>query len=390
MRLSSRLWLAGVGLFTMGAAVAMTTGCSSSSSGGGGGGGGDTCANSKNNCTLPPAQPASGSPASGSHNYAIRKLYLGGDDRTGVASASAWKAYGYNLDNLVTTQSSTDVCSLQPGAAKSTQVDGNGGIDNSFGENIWPIVQTTAGTNAEQTINTSLENGHFTVMSYITGFDNTPGSTANATGLTGVLLAGGNYGSVNDGGVPTWDTNTHWPILPSLISGCSPSTGCPSGTDPVGGAQIKFPAAYQAGGTFVNGSPATLSLTLSIQGQSLTINVESAIITFQPAAGGVTNGTIAGTIVADDLVNQLQGVAGSISSSLCSGSAFNSIAQQIKQASDIVIDKSSNTVSNASGSQCNGISIGIGFDATEVAAPAAADILGAQPTPPSPCDGGSD
>jgi hypothetical protein len=393
MTLSSRLGLAGVGIFTMVAAItasAGSTGCSSSSSGSGGGSssgggsGGDTCSGSSN-CTLPPAAPSGGSPAAGSHNYAIRKLYLGGNDRTGLASSSAWKSYGYNLDNLITAQSSTDVCTLQPGAAKSTQVDGNGGIDNSFGENIWPIVQTTAGTDAEQTINTSIEAGHFTVMSYVTGFDDTASSTASATGLTGILLAGGNYGTVNDGGTPTWDTTTHWPILPSLITGCTETGGCAAGTDPVANATIKFPSAYQANGTFVNGSPAQLALTLSIQGQSLTINVDSAIITFQPATGGVTNGTIAGTIVADDLVTQLQGVAGSISSSLCSGSAFNSIAQQIKQASDIVIDTGSGAVSNAAGATCNGISIGIGFDGTEIAAPTAADLLGAQAAPPNPC-----
>jgi hypothetical protein len=377
--------LAGV-LFTSGAAALFTmAGCSSSSSGSGsGGGGGDTCANASNKCQLPPPAPSGGSGTGANHNYAIRKLYLGGDNRQGVAAATAWKDFGYNLDNLVTTKDSSDVCTLQPGAAKSTQVDGTGGIDNSFGENIWPIVQTTAGTNAEQTINTAIEAGHFTVMSYVTGFDNAAGSTANATGLTGVLLAGGNYATANDGGAPSWDTTTHWPILPTLITGCTPATGCPSGTDPIQAATVRFPAAYQAGGTFVNGSPANLSLTLSIQGQSLTINVDSAIITFQPAAGGVTDGTIAGTIVADDLVNQLQSVAGSISSSLCSGSAFNSIAQQIKQASDIVID-GSGTVSNTAGASCNGISIGIGFDATEIAVPTAADVLGAQAPGNNPC-----
>ena len=367
-----------------------TVGCSSSSSGGSGGGGGDTCANASNKCQLPPAAPTSGSPASGSHNYAIRKLYLGGDNRQGVAGASAWKDFGYNLDNLVTAQTSTDVCTLEPGAARSTQVDGKGGVDNSFGENIWPIVQTTAGTNAEQTINTAIEDGHFTVMSYVTGFDNTVSSTANATGLTGALLAGGNYATANDGGAPSWDTNTHWPILPTLITGCTPTAGCPRTRTRSPNATVKFPAAYQANGTFVNGSPAALSLTLSIQGQSLTINVDSAIITFQPTTGGVTDGTIAGTIVADDLVNQLQSVAGSISSSLCSGSAFNSIAQQIKQASDIVIDGSGN-VSNTAGATCNGISIGIGFDATEIAAPTAGRRAGPAGSGNNPCaDAGSE
>jgi hypothetical protein len=228
-------------------------------------------------------------------------------------------------------------------------------------------------------------------MTVINGFDDT-GAKTNATGLTGVLLAGGSYSAANDGGAPSWDTNTHWPVVPTLMTGCTPAAGC-GGTnpDPVQAATIKFPSAYQAGGTFVNGSPASLSLNLSIGGQSLTVNISSALITFDPkSAGSVTNGTIAGTIIATDLVNQLQGVAGSISTSLCSGSAFNSIAQQILQAADIIIDTGSGNVSNVAGTACNGISIGLGFEGTEIAIPVAADIEGPQTPKPSPCDGGSD
>ena len=403
MKLSSGLGLVGVGLGIAAIGATMfggNVGCSSSSGGGSsggsgsgsGGGGADTCNSPGVQCTVQPAAPSGGSPTSAKHNYAVHKLYLGDSDRTGVTNPDAWKSFGYNLDNLVTTKSSTDVCTLAAGASKTTQVDGNGGIDNSFGENIMPIVITTAGSDAAQKINDGINTGSFTVMTYITGFDDSAGSTASATGLTGILLAGGSYSAANDGGAPTWDTNTHWPIVPTLMTGCTPETGCPAGTDPNSAATIKFDSAYQAGGTFVNGSPASLSLTLSIGGQALTVNISSALITFQPSgAGAVTNGTIAGTIVAQDLVNQLQSVAGSISSSLCSGSAFQSIAQQILQAADIVIDPSSGAVSNSAGASCNGISIGLGFDSTEIAAPTAADIEGASQPKPGPCgDAGTD
>ena len=155
MRLSSRLGLAGVGLCCIGATVvALNVGCSSSSSGDSGGGASDSCTSAGTNCIVQPAAPSGGSPTSAKHNYAVSKLYLGDTDRTGVTSQTAWKAFGYNLDNLVTTKNSTDVCTLAPGASKSTQADGNGGIDNSFGENILPIVITTAGSGAAASINT--------------------------------------------------------------------------------------------------------------------------------------------------------------------------------------------------------------------------------------------
>jgi hypothetical protein len=409
MKLSHGLGLTGLGLF--GAVLAVSgismagVGCSSSSGGGGGsssGGSGDTCANAANKCVVQPPAPSGGSPTSKSHNYAVHTLYLGDTDRTGVTSAGAWESYGYNLDNLVTTKTSTDVCTLAAGASKTTQVDGNGGIDNSFGENILPIVITTAGSGAAAAINTAIDEGHFTIMTYVTGFDDSTGSTASATGLTGLLLAGGNYADYHDGGAPTWDTTTEWPIVPTIMNGCSATTGCGSGcvygsaagacaVNPLTAATVTFPQAYQAGGTFVNGSPATLSLNLSIGGQSLSINVHSALITFQPKApGAITDGTIAGVLITSELVSALQSVAGNISTSLCSGSAFQSIAQQIEQASDIVIDTSSGAVSNTAGAMCNGISIGLGFEGTEIAAPTSSDIEAVQPAAPNPCDAGSD
>jgi hypothetical protein len=319
----------------------------------------------------------------------MHAIFLGDTDRSGTPSPGAWANYGRNIDGKLTSAASTDVCTLASGAPTSIQIDGAGGIDNSFGENILPIVITTAGSDASTKINQSIQGGSFTIMEYVVGFDNTSGSTASSTGLTGVLLAGGDYATEHEGGAPTWDMNTHWPIRPELLNGCTNGV-CPSGTDPITASKIQFPMAYQAGGTFVSGSPATIDISLSIGGQSLDVNVHSAIVTFQPGttAGQVTNGTIAGTIVTTELISSLQSVAGHISTSLCSGSAFNSISQQITQASDIIINGDS--VTNTSGTACNGISIGLGFDAREIALPVSADIAGPTVAAPNPCDAGSD
>ena len=298
---------------------------------------------------------------------------------------NAWQNYGYNLDGKVTTASSTDVCTLQAGAQKSYQTDGKGGIDNSFGENIIPILQTLLST-PTTTVNNAIQGGSFTIFTYVTGFDDTAGNKTNATGLSGVLLAGAKYDP--DGGTaPGWTTSTVWPVLPDpgLISGCMPyPQGCPAGTDPAANAVIKFPAAFQTGGTFVNGSPSTVTLSLSISGQSLSLQVASAVISFNPAGpGSVTDGTIAGVLDTNNLITSLMNVAGSFSPTLCGGSAFQSIAMQIQATSDIVLNGS--TVSNAAGSMCNAISIGLGFDSKEIAAPT--DIAAPLAPKPSPCGG---
>ena len=62
-------------------------------------------------------------------------------------TAEAWKQIGFNLDGKVTTATSTDVCQLVPGATPAEQDDGQQGIDNSFGENLCPILATLATPN---------------------------------------------------------------------------------------------------------------------------------------------------------------------------------------------------------------------------------------------------
>lgn len=401
MKLSHGIGLALAGACSVGLFVGagLTAGCSSSSGGsssgsssGGASSGGDVCANLPSGaCDEPPKPPSGGAPKSTTpHNYALHKLYMGDTDRMGVTNPDAWKSFGYDLDGKDTTASSTDVCTLVAGASKSVQVDGTGGIDNSFGANIMPIIQTLDST-ASQTINNSIEAGSFTVLSYVVGFDDSMGNMTSATGLTGVLLAGGNYAAL-DAGAPTWDMNTHWPIRPELLS-CFPSGGtdsCTKTTDPIMAADVKFPSAFQTKGTFVNGTPSLLSLALTIGGNAITLNVHSAVVSFDPQApGSVTNGTIAGVINTEELINSLKTIAGHISPSLCSGSAFQSIASQIEQTSDIVV--SGDTVSNTAGTMCNGISVGLGFDATEIAVPTGADIAPQTQPGPDPCaDAGSE
>jgi hypothetical protein len=335
----------------------------------------------------PTPQPGATTSLTTPHNYAVHKLYLGDTDRTGIPSVNAWDSFGYDLDGKVTTAASTDVCTLVPGASKQVQIDGNGGIDNSWGANIMPILQTLDST-FSQTENNAIQSGASTQLYYVVGFDNSAANMTTATGLTGVALTGAQY-SANGGTVPTWDLNTHWPIAPESLN-CFPAGGadnCTATTDPVATADVKFPAAFQTQGTFVNGTPSLMELQLVVGGQPMVVNLHSAVLTFDASMpGSVTNGTIAGVLNTEELIAALKPVAGHISTSLCSASAFQSIASQIQQTSDMILNGS--TVSNTAGAMCNGISIGIGFDATEIALPTSADIAPPQPPPVDPCGGG--
>jgi hypothetical protein len=316
------------------------------------------------------------------HNYAMSKLYLGNYTRAGQKDATnAWTNFGYNLDGLVTLRTSTDVCTLMAGAAKDVQVDGTDGIDNSFGANILPIV--TSFGDLDLTVNTSITQGHFTLMTYVTGLDDS-NPTQTATGLSGVLLPGADYTLLN-AAPPAFNLTTNWPVDPTNLA-CGP--GSCAGMDPVTNARVKFPMAYVTSGTFVGGTPSDVQLSLDIGGQALELTVHSAVVTFQvPSPGKVTNGTIAGVIKPSELLSAFQGVAGNISRSLCSAAAFQSIASAIEQAADIILNPDA-SITNSAQTPCSGISIGLGFDATEIAPPT---VIAPPPAPsPNPCanDGG--
>jgi hypothetical protein len=54
---------------------------------------------------------------------------------------SAWKDIGYNLDDLCTTATDTNVCTPPNNGSRDGAADGNDGIDNSFGANVVPLLK---------------------------------------------------------------------------------------------------------------------------------------------------------------------------------------------------------------------------------------------------------
>jgi hypothetical protein len=384
MKLSHTLTLVSLGLGTLGFGVAPIAlqGCSSSSGAAG------STSGTGNSILPPPAPTGPTTTLTTPQNFAIHKLYLGDTDRMGNSTANSWAGYGYNLDGLVTTATSTDVCTLPAMAPKANQVDGclvggvpapcasssdNGGIDNSFGETIMPIVTTTAGADIDSTIDMDINGGAFTIMLDIVGLDPNNYMSQTATGLSAQLFAGGKFLVNGVPATPTWTSADNWPVESALLSSTTPPFK----------STISFPDAYITNGTWVSGSKADIDINLSFSGQTLSIIVHQAVVTFsRSSATHLTNGTIAGIIQTSELISGLMAIAGHISVSLCGGAAFQSIATQIEQASDIIHDGT-----NVAGTPCDAISIGLGFESDEIGQPTTiAPDAGAGT---NPCDAGT-
>jgi hypothetical protein len=297
--------------------------------------------------------------------FAVHDVFMGESDRQGVPSTTAWKNFGRNVDGLVTTKSSTDVCTLTAGAPLANQVDGNNGIDNAWGAVIMPIIQTASSLpTPSATVSQAIQAGGSTMLIQLIGLSSDPSQTSSGLGAQVFMGA-----PDQDAGPPAFDSTTDWPVA---------STSLKDGVTIVGGALAQFNASSISNGTFDSGDSAgTVLWNMTFQGVPLILVIHAPRITFDhTTASDLVNGTISGVLDAQEFVSALQAVAGRISQSLC-GPAFDGIAQQIKQANDILVNGT-----NQAGQACTGISIGLGFNAKLVANPTTvAQIV----TPPNPC-----
>ena len=312
----------------------------------------------------PPA-PKDGAAApdgAGSTVLAIKKLYLGDTNRDGTANkVNGWKQYGYDIDGLASTAASTDLCKPRNNnAAKNVYPDGDKGIDNSFGKNILAIILGIA-SDASAKVNAGLGTGKFTIMLSMDKL----GAGANYKGLNTKL-----YGGADLMASPKFDGNDKWPVIPELLSNPADITS----------AKVQFPSAYVVNNTWVSGSKGEVLLNLSVSGFTLSLPIGSAVITMELAADHktATKGTIAGVLPTDTLTTELKKIAGAFDPNLCKGVTIESIVSQIEQASDILHDGTQNK-----DVECDGISIGLGFDAGLVQLGA---IAPAAPPKDNPCD----
>jgi hypothetical protein len=380
MRLVRSLTLAAFALGSAGVAVGVGCGSTAnngsdggSGGSGGSGGGGSGGSSGKDSgggmsITPPPAPTGPKTTSKTPQNFAIHQLFLGDTDPNGTADPNAWQNFGYNIDGLITTAASTNVCSLVNGGGSlgtAVQTDGNGGIDNSFGPNIFENVIGMVDSSASTTVNGDLVAGDFTLMFNVTGLDST--STQTSTALSAAAFAGGKFP-----GTPTFTTADNWPVLGgSLLTSTSPIVSA-----------LQFSDSYVVGGKWVSGAPTDISLSLAIGGFTIDLPIQNAVITFDHSMPHhAANGNISGIIPTKTLVDAITKLAGRIEPGLCSSTAIAGILAEITDSSDIL---TTGPTFNKPGVTCDGISIGLGFIADEIGQPM--DVAAEGCPKPNPCD----
>lgn len=344
--------LAGAGVL----ALSIAPGCSSSS--------GDTDPGVTPYTSAKPAPRPTAKQTGTEKWFAVNGLKLGLTPKNSTTkNTSAWKEYGFDIDQRNTTatdsQKGTNTCTRVTGAPSGTLADGTDGRDNNFGGKIMQTISRLQ-AGAEDSVNKSITEGDFTLILHLTNF-----TTADNDSVPGELFIANNYGDKTGNGTqktPAFSTaDTEWPIVPeSLVAGAT--------TIP-GKAKLQFATGYVSNGYWVSGDfggKGTLNLDISISGATISLPIDSGVVSFKVADG--TDGTIAGAMGVQKLQDSLGPVARKFG--ICpSSSTYQQVVQTLTQSADLTDNAPVADNFNTVGKTCDAISVALGFTVKETAAP---------------------
>lgn len=283
--------------------------------------------------------------------FALSHLYWGTKSFDGVESWDAWGSYGENIDGLVTTSDFTAHCKPNGGAAPANAFpDGDAGVDNAWGKLVLPILRTASTTKVsdlDDATSAALAS-EVTLLLDLSNLPNGDGGPIVATSYLGRSPAG-----------------TTWHRAPeSFVDGVALGS---------------FPASEIAAGAWDSRrEDTTLEVPLVIDHSIVVLKIHRPRVwmPLDAAHTAATHGIVSGVLDTEELVAALRDWIGIVDPAFCDGTAVDGILSQIRQGSDIMLDGGQDP--NAT---CNGISIGLGFDAVT------GEVDGfAEPyVPPTPC-----
>ncbi len=311
-----------------------TSTTSSTSSGTGGMGGGTTTSTSTSTGTG--GAPQECTPPDGTV-LAIDTLDFGDVDKDTTKS----QMLGFDIDSLVSTAQSADLCQPADGGSKNTiYPDGDKGIDNSFGKNVLPLLlNISPGFSASTT--DSIANGAFTMMFDFVGLD-----AANPSPASLVTRL---YGGTDMGTPPSFDGTDCWPVAPELLKSTADITS----------STVVFDKSTIVGDKWDSGPAGQVTLTIPVGAATISLTMHAARISLDLAADrkSATGGRIGGVLDTEEFIKEIKKAVFSLQGNAgCQLIKLVNAEKTIRQASDILNDGTQNIAM-----PCNGISIGFGF-----------------------------
>lgn len=252
-------------------------------------------------------------------------------------NTSASQKLGFNIDALVSTAGSTDLCQPANGGDKAkVYPDGANGIDNSFGANVLPLLLMLA-PGFSDSVTSNITDGSFTIMLDFVGIT----AAADQPTLVTRLYGGGSLGMP-----PAFDGKDCWPVTPELL--INPAD--------IKSSSVKFDKSSIVGNKWSSGAAGTIQLTVPAGPGTITLNIHKAQVVLDLSADhlSATGGMIGGVLDTNEFVTEVKKAVYGINPAYCV--AIATVETKIRQASDILNDGSQDKTK-----PCNGISIGFGF-----------------------------
>lgn len=264
----------------------------------------------------------------------------------GPGNSGEWKKIGLNVDGLVSTAGSTDVCQPNSGGSASTAYpDGENGIDNSFGKNLLPIILSVYPLWPDD-VNNFLTVGEFNALLKMYCLPPTGDVGAMTTKL---------FGGTKLGSTPKYDGTDMWPVAPELLA----DPGDPESST------ITFPQSSVTGNAFDTGKNQKVIFTIPMnymgKSTSIKLTLYGAQLKFNLSADrkSATGGVVGGALDTEEFLDQIQKLRWLFDQ--CDQAVFDNVILAVRQSSDIMSDGTQDPAQT-----CNGISIGIAFELKEV------------------------
>lgn len=298
----------------------------------------------------PPNRPAGPDGDGPEAFYALRNITL-------VQNHDLWRTTGYNLDGR-DTQDVSDEVECIPGGGADSVLDGEGGVDNSFGQLITPLLLVAQPT-FEQDGRLNESNGLGAVLLRVTGWNGMANDSLVNVTLTqsvfGTPKVGGAIpdAGVPDGGIvyddggipplPQWDGNDAWW----------------GRTDSFFGGDVMRPRiaddnAYVANWTIVMRLPDRRDVIFSGDTRGVVFKLTDATLTAHVTTDGntVDLALLAGRWASNDILDAIPFVG------VCPGTGNYTLLQNLLTTS---VDVRSTPGSGGPGISCDALSVGIGF-----------------------------
>jgi hypothetical protein len=247
-------------------------------------------------------------------------------------------------------------------------MDGNGGIDNNFGQQVMSVIKSLK-SDAEDAVTKAVQDGTFTLLLRIDNFTSDDNGKA-----PGYVYVANDF--KDKASAPTFAAGeTGWKIVDSsLVDGHT-----------ISNPKLQFPNGYISNGYWVSGDlgNGTIELSMSLSGADIKLPIDSGVIAFKVADG--SDGTIAGAMNTDKLKDALTPVAKKFG--ICPGNAtYDQVVDTLTQSADLVSGAPNLQDTTV---ECNAISIALGFTIKPVGDHSAAPIKVSSSDPGTDdCSGG--